>query len=285
MLYQKDGSLCPSTSRNRCCGRCYRRYDHWADIPLRRRAFSLMTAGVSRFVTPSRRLRDLHVARGYDPGRFAVVPYGISGDVPVGSTDDEERSALRSRLRKLMQDGPETVLHFSGVLVETKGLDTLIAAMPLVSSHLGPTQLWVSGRGEDRYVERLERLGTPPVHLLGKLMFNNVREVYGCAGLSLVPSVWYDNSPVVIYESLMAGTPVLGSDLGGIPELIEEGVTGYVVPPRDAEALAAKVIEHFSKPARVRREMRRACREYAAQHFTLDRHVDAISEIFASVLQ
>ena len=120
--------------------------------------------------------------------------------------------------------------------------------------------------------------------MLGKLMFDTVRDVYGAAGLTVVPSVWYDNSPVVIYESMLAGTPVVGSTIGGISELIEEGVTGYLVPPRDAEALAEKVIRHFSLPARKRREMRRACVEYATNHLSLDCHVDAIAGVYTEAL-
>jgi glycosyltransferase involved in cell wall biosynthesis len=280
ILYQENGALCDSTSRWNGCGHCYRRYDYWADVPLRRKLFSLATAGVTRFITPSAALRDLHVRSGYDAARFAVVPYGISADVQIGTEQAPERTTTGARIRGLMAEQPQNVVLFSGVLVETKGLDTLIAAAPLMEEYAGPLQLWVAGGGESRYVEQLQHLPSVRVELLGKLMFDTVRDVYGAAGLTVVPSVWFDNSPVVIYESLLAGTPVLGSTLGGISELIEEGNTGYLVPPRDPEALAEKVILHFAQPAKRRREMRRACVEYATRRLNLDTHLDAISAVY-----
>lgn len=284
MLYQTDGALCHDTSQWSCCGRCYRRYDHWADVPFRRKLFSLASSGVRRFITPSGALRDLHVRSGYDPARFRVVPYGIAPDVQIGTTDSAERATTGTRLRRVLAERPDNVVLFSGVLVETKGLDTLIDAAPMMQQYAGPLQLWIAGGGEGRYVERLESLTSVKVEMLGKLMFDTVREVYGAAGLTVVPSVWFDNSPVVIYESLLAGTPVLGSTIGGISELIEEGVTGYLVPPRDAAALAEKVILHFSQPARKRREMRRACVEYAVSRLSLDRHVDAVTSVYTEAL-
>jgi glycosyltransferase involved in cell wall biosynthesis len=283
MLYQEDGALCGSISSWSGCGKCFRRYDHWADVPLRRKLFSLATSGVTRFITPSGALRDLHVRSGYDASRFAVVPYGISPDVQISTEQSADGAATSARLRGLLRESSNVVL-FSGVLVETKGLDTLIEAAPLMEQYAGPVQLWIAGGGEGRYVERLHALRSVRVELLGKLMFDTVRTVYGAAGLTVVPSVWYDNSPVVIYESLLAGTPVLGSTLGGISELIEEGHTGYLVPPRDPAALAEKVILHFAQPAARRRDMRRACVEYATRRLSLDTHVDAVGAVYAEAL-
>jgi len=69
-----------------------------------------------------------------------------------------------------------------------------------------------------------------PVRMLGKVPFYEMGTLYSAADLTLVPSVWYDNSPTVIYESLLGGTPVLGSAIGGIPELIREGETDISFP-------------------------------------------------------
>jgi glycosyltransferase involved in cell wall biosynthesis len=282
-LYRENGDLCSNTSHWRCCGRCYGRYDYWANVPLRRRLFSWATRSVRRLITPSRRLMDLHVASGYDASRFRVIPYGISADLSLG-TDDGQAGKVAHRVRRLLAAGPAPVLMFSGVLVETKGIDTLVAAVPLIVKHLGPIQLWVAGAGEGRYAERLAGLDCASVEMFGKLAFDVVREVYGAAGLTVVPSVWFDNSPVVIYESLLAGTPVLGSDLGGIPELIRHNVTGYVVKHGDPHDLAANVLRHFSLPALERRRMRRECQAYAKDQLGLDRHLDAIIAEYEAVL-
>ena len=161
MLYQTDGALCHSTSQWSCCGRCYRHYDHWADVPFRRKLFSIASSSVRRFITPSGALRDLHVRSGYDPARFSVVPYGITPDVQIATTDAPDRAATSARLRQLIADRSDNVVLFCGVLVETKGLDTLVDAAPLMQQYAGPLQLWIAGGGEGRYVEKLQSLTSP----------------------------------------------------------------------------------------------------------------------------
>jgi len=65
------------------------------------------------------------------------------------------------------------------------------------------------------------------VHFAGKLPNSRIKEVLSHTDVLVVPSVWFENSPVVILEALASGTPVLGSDIGGIPEFVENGITGF----------------------------------------------------------
>ena len=122
------------------------------------------------------------------------------------------------------------------------------------------------------------------VKLSGRVPFQEMRLLYANADLVVVPSVCYDNSPMVIYESLLCGTPVLGAGIGGIPELVRDGETGYLFPPGDAGALAEKVLWHFSHSALRRRRMRRRCFEYAHSHLTMDQHVEAVLAVYAEAL-
>jgi glycosyltransferase involved in cell wall biosynthesis len=89
---------------------------------------------------------------------------------------------------------------------------------------------------------------------------------------------------MVIYESLLSGTPVVGAEIGGIPELVREGETGYVFPVGDAAALAEKVILHFTHSPVRRRRLRRRAFEYAHSHLTMEHHVDALLGVYAEVL-
>jgi glycosyltransferase involved in cell wall biosynthesis len=120
---------------------------------------------------------------------------------------------------------------------------------------------------------------------VGKLPFYELRSVYASSKLTIVPSIWFDNSPTVIYESLLMGTPALGSRIGGIPELIEDEVTGYLFRAADPAELAEKAIAHFSRPAKERREMRRRCAEWATKNLTLDVHVDRLTGIYDEALE
>jgi glycosyltransferase involved in cell wall biosynthesis len=89
---------------------------------------------------------------------------------------------------------------------------------------------------------------------------------------------------MVIYESLMAGTPVLGSEIGGIPELIDPGKTGYLFSPGDPAALTEQAARHFARPAHERRAMRHNCVEHARAHMVLDRHLDRLEQVYDEAL-
>ena len=73
--------------------------------------------------------------------------------------------------------------------------------------------------------------------ILGPLQPDALRTVLGRARFSVIPSECYENAPMAGLESLAVGLPLVGSNLGGLPEMIEEGVTGFVAPPRDADGL------------------------------------------------
>jgi glycosyltransferase involved in cell wall biosynthesis len=278
MLYQHDGVLCSPAEHPNGCRRCFRRYDYWADLPQRRQIFSFLVRHVGFFMSPSQKLIDLHVAAGYDPNRFRLVRYGI---VPGLA-----QPPARSPAREIVQErGLYNSLLFAGSVVEIKGMQTVIEALPLLFRYLPRFRLVVAGSGDERFLTALRKFDSSRVVLLGRVPFREMRALYSAADLTAVPSTWYDNSPMVIYESLLAGTPIVGSKIGGIPELIEEGETGYTVPPRDVAALAEKVIEYFALPAPRRRAMRRSCTQHAREQLTLERHLDRLQEVYKEVVQ
>ena len=76
---------------------------------------------------------------------------------------------------------------------------------------------------------------------------------------------------------------MLGSAIGGVPELIDEGRTGYLFPPNDHDTLVAKAAQHFARPPHERRRMRQACIETARANLTLERHLDCTQAVYAEV--
>jgi glycosyltransferase involved in cell wall biosynthesis len=272
-LYQTGGGLCNPASHGRRCSDCFTRYDFWADVPLRKRLFQLLTRSVGRFYSPSQRLVDLHAAAGYDPRRFRVVPNGI----PHRPAEGEARSFIKQAVAESL--GANTLL-LAGAIAETKGIQVFLRALPLLQRYIPNLHVWVAGEGEPGLSAALRRHTPGPVRMFGKLPFNEMRPLYACADLTVVPSIWEENSPMVIYESALAGTPILGSKIGGIPELVREGVTGYLFPRMDEAALAERAIQHFARPPVERRQMRQRCAEYAQAHFTVDCHLDALQAAY-----
>jgi len=277
MLYRGDGVLCDPAEPAKHCRKCYRRYDFWGDIPWRRWVFAQMVRNVRRFITPSGRLRDLHVRAGYDSTRFRVLKYGIAPSL-------FEMPTITTRLGLDVHGFHSNRLLFAGVIVEIKGIGTVIEALPSLIKYIDDFQLLVAGSGEETFLAQLRSYTPMSVHLLGKVPFVEMINLYATAGLTLMPSIIEENSPLVVYESLLAGTPVLGADIGGIPELIEEGHTGYLFTPGDPADLAEKAILHFARSAPERRAMRQHCRAYALANLTLERHVDGLLDIYREAI-
>jgi glycosyltransferase involved in cell wall biosynthesis len=164
-----------------------------------------------------------------------------------------------------------------------KGAHVLLQAIPIMLRHIERLNVIVAGVGEGRYLEQFRRYG-PVVRLLGWVPFDEIDNLFGAADLTVVPSVCHENSPVTIYSSLRAGTPVVGSAFGGIPELISPGRTGYLFPVGNGAALAEKIILHFARSGHDRRHMRQHCVEYARTNLSLEEHIEGILQVYQDVL-
>jgi glycosyltransferase involved in cell wall biosynthesis len=276
MLYRCNGQFCDPAQTPDDCDRCYRRYSFWANVPHRRQVFMRLVENVQRFISPSQGTVDNHVAAGYDRRRFTVIQNAIYTQAFLPLSDPTLRGYVR-------QSAYTPTLLFAGALAEVKGIQTIVEAVPLFSRYV-QAQFLIAGSGDGASVTALRSLNPRGVKLLGRVPFQEMRHLYACADLTVVPSVCFDNSPMVIYESLLSGTPVVGSKTGGIPELVREGETGYIFPVGDAGALAEKVVSHFAQSPLRRRRMRQRCFEFAHNHLTIDHHIDALLEVYAEVL-
>jgi glycosyltransferase involved in cell wall biosynthesis len=146
-------------------------------------------------------------------------------------------------------------LLFVGRLRIRKGVEVLLEALREVAArHLG-ARLLIAGDGEHRAA--LERKAAelalgPATVFLGRCGASRVRGLLGGAAALVVPSI-YEGMPLVILEAMEAGVPVVASRVSGIPEVVEEGVTGWLVPPEDPGALAAVLDRVLDDPDEARR--------------------------------
>src|SRR4030095_1988530 len=109
--------------------------------------------------------------------------------------------------------------------------------------------------------------------------------VYSAADVFVIPSL-YDNLPQTVLEATACGTPVVGFAVGGIPDMVRPGVTGWVVPPQDVGALRATIRALLQDPAR-RAEMAANCRRIAVEEYALEvqarRYIDLYEKILDGV--
>lgn len=276
MLYRRDGSFCDPAQNPNGCNKCFRKYDFWADIPFRRSVFAALTSNVRFFISPSSALARLHEEAGYNAERFRVVPHGLA----TVATRESGHPVIEEFIHT---GGQFRTIVFAGGGIEIKGANVLLEAIPLILRHLDRLRIVVAGGGEERLIARF-RQHAPYVHLLGRVPFGAMSHLYAAADLVLVPSTCPESFSLVTLESLQVGTPVVGSDFGGIPELIREGETGYLFPVGNATALAERIIHHFARPAHVRRQMRHMCLEDVRTRFTLERHVQGTIQVYREAL-
>lgn len=127
-------------------------------------------------------------------------------------------------------------LLYIGRLSDEKGVDILLKAMKLVPE----AHLKIVGTGYEKLnLEMLaEQLQLKNVEFLGARWNDGVKLIIQRARFIVIPSLWYENFPYVIAESYAMGKPIIGSDKGGIPEYIVEGVTGHIYPSADVKKLS-----------------------------------------------
>jgi glycosyltransferase involved in cell wall biosynthesis len=191
-------------------------------------------------VCPSVFLRDLALTWGVEPERATVVPNAL----PTVSASASS-GQLRDRL-----DLNGTTLAFVGRLGPQKALDVAVEA---VSAADGVTLL-VVGEGPDR--ARLEGSAGDRVRFLGALPRQEVLDVLAASDALLLSSSW-ENLPHTVMEALGVGTPVIATSVGGVPELVTDGVNGLLVEPGDVEGLTA-AIRRFYADAELRERLRAA---------------------------
>lgn len=276
MLYRPDGSFCDPARPPGRCRDCFRRYDFWGVLPRRRAIFAALTANVRLFIAPSRALIRQLTCAGYDERRFRWLPNGFADEPPVPPRHAGLRNAIADAHRF-------HTLVFAGGGVEIKGAGVIAEAIPLLLRYVERLRLLIAGGGEERFLAQFRRYA-PAVQVLGPLPFQEMRALFRAADLVLVPSICHENSPVVIYENLQLGNPSVGSNFGGIPELIDHGETGYLFPVGNAAALAEQVILHFARPAHERRRMRQQCVEKSRTQLSLEKHIAGLLQIYQEVL-
>lgn len=212
------------------------------------------------FVCPSRFLAGKMRQAGVYPARLRHVPHFI----------DTEGMAVKST-----PGGPALV---AGRLSPEKGVDVAIRAIAMVPEGL----LEVAGTGPEE--ERLRRLadavapGRVRFHgLLGK---EDVHRLMLAASVVVLPSRWYENQPMVVLEALARGVPVVGSDLGGLPELVDPGKTGALVPPDAPRALADALRPFLADPGHGWSMCESAIARVRSD-FSPERHLERLDELYA----
>jgi glycosyltransferase involved in cell wall biosynthesis len=152
--------------------------------------------------------------------------------------------------------------------------------------HVPEAYLKIIGEGPQERILRdlCERLGLQNVEFLGPKWGTEMNLFLAKARFTVVPSLWHENLPYVILQSFAMGKTVIGSNRGGIPELIEHGVRGLTYEATDIKALADSIRQLWNHP-HYAVEMGKAAKKYVDAEFNDEKFYGSLMAIYSEVLQ
>lgn len=270
-----DWILCPSLTSAPAAWILSRRFRvpyavlvHGSDILLASKLYQAaiqpLLRGAALLFANSRNTAELLAGRRLDRGRIRVVCPGVTPPPPPGTEAGEAMRALAA------EAAGKPVLLSVGRLVKRKGiLEFIRDVMPKVRRELPDARYWVVG-GEpkaslihqERIWDRLEAAirdsgQEESVKLLGRLPDADLDLAYAASKLFVFPCLDIPHDiegfGIVVLEAALKRVPAVATRSGGIPDAVEEGVTGVLVPPGDADAMAGAIVELLRKPERLAR--------------------------------
>lgn len=249
--------------------------DRVQSSPYRRRRTMRLLEHVSHVIGPSDELVDAARALGY-AGPATMIANGV---------DPERFSPGASPLRRRLGiGGHEVVVLLARRLVDKNGVVWFARALGLLRDRA--FRVVIAGDGPERGSMRAILSATgmlDRVVFLGAVLNTEMPAIYRAADVSVLPSL-AEATSISGLEAMASGLPLVGTRVGGIPAIIEEGVTGYLVPPCEPEAMAA-ALGGLIDDADARRRLGAAARRKVEQEFAWPIIVDKTIAVYRSCLE
>jgi len=224
--------------------------------------------------------RTLVTCYEMSPERIRVIPNGVSlARFRPGRR--EEFSVLREEFGIGSRD---PVIVCASNLRPEKGIDDLLRATRMLKEKWPQVAAVIVGEGPVR--ERLQELAWE-LRIESNVRFagsrSDVHRIMGMADVVAVPSAWQEPAGLVVIEGMAMGRPVVATRVGGIPEYLEDGVSGILVEPHAPEALARALEDLLKSPERAA-AMGQAGRARAERYFSMERWVGATLDVYERAL-
>lgn len=236
---------------------------------------------IDRIIAPSGFMRDKLVEGGFPPEQAVHMQNFAKDEVLASARDGADRT-----------DWDNPYLLFFGRLSKEKGVDVLVEAFAKAMPQLpGNLRLVIAGDGPERPAieERLAGMAhedAARIELVGFQAGEDMRKYAERASLAIASSRCRENMPYSIVEAFALGTPVVGTDIGGIPELVREGTTGFLAEPGDAASLSEAIIRASGLlgDCAAYEKMQTVCREYVLAHCDQARYMEELTALYQGLV-
>jgi glycosyltransferase involved in cell wall biosynthesis len=219
------------------------------------------------------------------PVKKKIVKTVMNGvDASVFSPNAQERNKLRKRLS--IED-KEFILMTSGSICKEKGHHLAIEALNILLKHNNDLKLIIVGDGDYRIsLSRLiDRLGLKSnVILTGFVPNESIGNYYNAADIYLIPTLRAEGLPFALIEAMSIGLPIIGSRIGGIPNIMEDGKEGFLINPGDINNMVSKVLI-LLKDRILREELGARARSKVLNELNTNKMVDKTLTILKSICQ
>jgi glycosyltransferase involved in cell wall biosynthesis len=173
----------------------------------------------------------------------------------------------------------ESIIYF-GRLSYEKGLETLIDAAKGLR-----VAVKIIGEGplRDPLISKVKNEGIQNIHFLGYKVGEELNQEIRKSMFAILPSEWYENYPRSAMEAFALGKPVIGSRIGGIPELVRDGETGFIFEPGNRVDLREKVLSLLENKNKII-EMGKKARAFVERELDPDKHYRELMQIYTEAI-
>jgi glycosyltransferase involved in cell wall biosynthesis len=214
------------------------------------------------------------------PHAVTVIPNGTNTETFTPTLDG-------GQIRSALSIGEKRMIFFIGRLVEEKGAQYAIRALPKVIKEVGDVVLVIAGRGlfQPQLRELANSLGVSKnIVFAGFVSEEELPYYYASSDVLVFPTTHVEGFPLVLAEALASGLPIVSSNIGGTPAAISHGETGFLFEPRDVGGLSSFLIRLLSDDG-LREEMAEKSRNVSLRKFSAIRMAEQTLEVYRLVSQ
>ncbi len=218
---------------------------------------------VDKVLAPSKFIADMLIESDYDEDKITVLPLGFNTPMTATTAEKEPSDKLR--------------IGYIGTLNKHKGVHLLIEAMKGVTNKNVELRIYGDFTRFHRYTQFLKGIAPNDkrIRFKGTFIPEKIDEIFKTIDLLAIPSLWYENIPMVAYSALAHGTPVLAPSFGALPEIIRDGRNGLLFERGDSDDLRDKISRVLNNKGMIQQ-----LRESITPPKTIPEHADELMNIF-----